>query len=92
MAQQVKEVSGNGLRAGQESTAAEREWAKYFKYLDGLRESGRTNMWGGGRYLEKGFAMSRDDASRVLTSWMATFSDEAPLARAKAALSKLEGK
>lgn len=47
------------------------------KYLDRLRESGRTNMFAAGAYLEDNFNLNKRDARNVLIYWMETFSDEA---------------
>lgn len=46
---------------------------EYFEYLDDLRESGATNMFGAGAYLQDAFDLSRRDASAVLSEWMRTF-------------------
>ena len=47
-------------------------------YLDNLRESGETNMFGAGRYLEKVFTITRHDASVILGYWMKSFSERHP--------------
>lgn len=47
--------------------------AEFFQYLDDLRESGRTNMFGAGVYVQKEFGLDSDDARFVVTSWMKTF-------------------
>jgi len=44
-------------------------------YLDVLRDTGDTNMYGAGRYLEAEFDLSRTDARTVLVYWMETFSE-----------------
>lgn len=44
-------------------------------FLDELRESGITNMFGATPYVEKRFNMKRKDASAVLFYWMETFSE-----------------
>lgn len=44
-------------------------------YLDELRESGRTNMWGACPYLEGVFGLNRKDSNAVLGYWMETFSE-----------------
>ena len=49
---------------------------KHLKYLDNLRESGQTNMFGAGSYLEKKFKM--DKARKVLVYWMETFGERHP--------------
>ena len=42
-------------------------------YLDGLRESGVTNMLGAGQYLVSRFSVSADDAGKILVYWIKTF-------------------
>ena len=46
-----------------------------FEFLDALRESGVTNMFGATPWLEKKFGMSSRRASLWLTKWMETFED-----------------
>lgn len=48
---------------------------KYFKYLDWLRETGITNMFGAAPYLEEAFGISRKEAREVLGEWMRTFEE-----------------
>ena len=43
---------------------------RYFDYLEDLRQSGATNMFGASQYLEAAFRLSRDNARDVLTKWM----------------------
>ena len=43
---------------------------KYFEYLDGLRKSGVTNMFGAGWYLEGRFGLDKGYAQTVLLEWM----------------------
>ena len=43
------------------------------KYLDRLRESGVTNMFGAVPYLVKRFKMEEDEASKILCEWMESF-------------------
>ena len=43
---------------------------EHFMYLNRLRESGDTNMFGAGQFLEWEFGMSRAEAKRVLMDWM----------------------
>jgi hypothetical protein len=55
------------------------ELAKAFEYLDGLRESGITNMFGAVPYLAEhiGDTTRRQQASRdILSAWMETYSGE----------------
>lgn len=46
---------------------------EYFDYLELLRDSGVTNMFGAGSYLEEAFDLSRSEARKVLVSWMESF-------------------
>lgn len=60
------------------------EVAEFFGYLDGLRESGKTNMFGARPYLVNKFSMKNDLAGEVLSEWMETFREgSTPLERAK---------
>lgn len=42
-----------------------------FLFLNRLRESGATNMWGAGPWLEEFCDVSPKDARRILGEWMA---------------------
>lgn len=42
----------------------------YYDYLDSLRESGATNMFGAGAYLQRDFDLSRRESKDVLMQWM----------------------
>ena len=46
-----------------------------FDYLEDLRQSGETNMFGAAPYLEQEFSISHKDAGKVLTDWMEAHSD-----------------
>lgn len=49
---------------------------KYFIYLDNLRESGETNMFGARPYLMVTFPeLTKNEAGEILTEWMKTFSE-----------------
>lgn len=46
---------------------------QYFDYLDRLRESGKTNMFGAAPYLQRTFPELADDhdrAAQILLAWM----------------------
>ena len=43
---------------------------EHLTYLDDLRESGDTNMFGAGSYLEDEFGLHRFKARTVLQYWM----------------------
>ena len=45
-------------------------------YLDELRESGATNMYGARSYLMEGFpSLEEEEARNILLYWMKTFSE-----------------
>ena len=46
-----------------------------FEYLDALRESGVTNMFGAGSYVEDEFGLRRQEARDLLVEWMTTFEE-----------------
>lgn len=43
---------------------------KEFEYLNRLRESGQTNMWGAAPYLTIRFDITAREARQVLLDWM----------------------
>jgi hypothetical protein len=51
------------------------ELLEYFEYLDILRESGGTNMFGAGVFLQEEFALTKREARQVLSEWMQTFAE-----------------
>jgi len=51
---------------------------EHLDYLDCLRESGVTNMWGASVYLEEEFKLDREEAGKILLYWMKTFSKRHP--------------
>jgi hypothetical protein len=46
-----------------------------FSYLEGLRESAVTNMFGASPYLAKQFKIQKEFADMVLVGWMDTYSE-----------------
>jgi hypothetical protein len=50
---------------------------QYYNYLNELRDSGKTNMFGASSYLQDEFDLSRYEAKDILMSWMKSFSAEA---------------
>lgn len=47
----------------------------YFEYLDKLRESGITNMFGARPYLINAFPeLTKQESREILSKWMKTFS------------------
>ena len=49
-----------------------------FDFLDDLRDSGVTNMFGAVPYLIRAFGINRKDASDFLAEWMKTYSTRHP--------------
>lgn len=49
-----------------------------FVYLDGLRESGITNMWGAGPYIQTEFEIDNNEARELVLEWMKTFEERHP--------------
>ena len=52
---------------------------EHLEYLDDLRESGVTNMYGAGAYLEIDFEINEKEAWIVLSYWMKSFSERHPV-------------
>jgi hypothetical protein len=48
-------------------------------FLDDLRDSGATNMFGAAPYLVEEFDVSRTEAKNLLLTWMQTFEERHPL-------------
>ncbi|MBW2559243.1 MAG: hypothetical protein JRE40_00160 [Deltaproteobacteria bacterium] len=46
---------------------------EHLVFLDELRESGITNMFGAGTYLEQEFDIDRHEASKILVYWMKSY-------------------
>ena len=47
--------------------------SEYFDFLDDLRESGVTNMFGAVPYLIDEFAIDKSEALDILGKWMETY-------------------
>jgi len=47
-------------------------------YLDNLRESGVTNMFGAAPYIQEVFGVERSEAKQYLMNWMRTFDERHP--------------
>ena len=46
-----------------------------FEYLDTLRDSGVTNMFGASSYVVDQFDLGQKDATSILMEWMKTFGE-----------------
>ena len=49
---------------------------EHLAYLDALRESGVTNVFGAPPYLQEEFGLSRAEARAILVYWIETFGRE----------------
>lgn len=49
---------------------------EYFAYLEALRDSGVTNMFGAAPYLVSEFGLDKHEARMVLSRWMKSFYKE----------------
>lgn len=58
-----------------ESTPSTPTQEQVNRFLDDLRETGVTNMYGAGPYIQEIFNVTRYDAKRYLIKWMETFSE-----------------
>ena len=47
-----------------------------FEYLEDLRESGETNMFGATSYIVETFEISKSMAKKFLLDWMESYRDE----------------
>ena len=51
------------------------EWIEYYVYLEKLRQSGETNMFGSAPYLREAFGLGRREAIKILSSWMDNYEE-----------------
>jgi len=54
----------------------EEQKLEYFEYLDLLKESGETNMFGAANYLEDEFGLKKSEARQILLEWMKSYKDK----------------
>jgi hypothetical protein len=59
----------------EEITKWQTDQTEIFEYLDALRESGATNMYGAGVYLQERFNFSKQEAREFLMKWMAQYGE-----------------
>ena len=53
--------------------AYNKEWIPHYIYLESLRQSGVTNMFGASPYLAAATDLSSSEAMTVLSSWMENY-------------------
>ncbi len=50
---------------------------EHLEFLDDLRESGVTNMYGAYPYIKRSFPdLNREDSTNILSYWMSSFSEK----------------
>lgn len=49
---------------------------KYWIYLENLRRSGETNMYGATPYLQAAFGLTKSEARRILVDWMSKYNPD----------------
>lgn len=61
--------------ATEKNEGVKEEYKDYYMFLEELRESGVTNMFGAAPYLQKEFGMGKEESYTVLSSWMNNYSE-----------------
>lgn len=55
------------------------EWAKYYKTLEAIRQSGIVNMWGAAPVLAEYEGITQQLAKDVLMSWISNYRELAKI-------------
>ena len=51
------------------------EWIEYYVYLEELRQSGETNMFGSAPYLREAFGLGRRESIKIVANWMDNYEE-----------------
>ena len=51
------------------------EWIEYYVYLEDLRQSGETNMYGSAPYLREEFGLGRRESIKIVANWMDNYEE-----------------
>ena len=51
------------------------EWIEYYVYLEELRQSGVTNMYGASPYLREEFGLGRRESIKIVANWMDNYEE-----------------
>tara|TARA_R100000278_G_C5476432_1_gene166582 strand:- start:568 stop:777 length:210 start_codon:yes stop_codon:yes gene_type:complete len=51
------------------------EWTEYYVYLEELRQSGVTNMFGSAPYLREEFGLGRRESIKIVANWMDNYAE-----------------
>ena len=52
-----------------------KEYGRYYMFLEMLRKSGITNMFGAVPYLMENYNLNRDQATEILINWMSNYEE-----------------
>lgn len=55
--------------------AINEDWIAHYEYLEDLRDSGVTNMFGSPAYLQEEFGITFEEASKIVSNWMENYSE-----------------
>ena len=53
----------------------EHQRQEFFEYLNELRDSGVTNMFGAAPYIVREFGTTKQEARDILLAWMSSFNE-----------------
>lgn len=48
---------------------------EHYRFLEALRKSGATNMWGATPYLEEAYGLPHDEAVEILCEWISNYDE-----------------
>lgn len=72
---ELKSYIKENVRATLSESVDDESAEYYFDYLNKLRDSGVTNMFGAGSYLQAQFGLDKQTARTILSKWMKSFSE-----------------
>lgn len=86
----VVSIDASLTKSAVEGSFSADELTEAFEFLDALRESGATNMYGAGAYVEQHLGHDKTKSRKILSLWMKTFGggDKPAADRAKDAMEK----
>jgi hypothetical protein len=74
-AKKVVDDLGLSVMMAKESVNEKVSDEEVFSYLNDLRDSGKTNMFGAAAYIEKDFGLDKRKAKEILVKWMKSFNE-----------------
>jgi len=73
ISQMIEQIADRQIKKAEHENINATMTPEHKQFLNELRESGVTNMFGAGPYLEKEFGLTKKDALSILSEWMRTF-------------------